>query len=259
MRYIYARCDLVLGQSRSFCKHIGARCAASTQVRYFPNWAELLFDVDIKQTVPAAELFVDSGTFTVMFAGNLGEAQDFPAVLHAVELLRQRSDVRWVILGDGRMNDWIRNEVARRGLGDRVALLGRYPLQRMPSFYRHAGALLVSLKAEPIFGLTIPAKIQSYLAAGIPILAMLNGEGAAVIRDSGAGFACDAGDGAGLAALVQQMASLTAAQRQAMGEAGRAYCREHFDRNDLVQELETMLAQQVSKTPAPRPSSTRVT
>ena len=66
-------------------------------------------------------------------------------------------------------------------------MLGRHPLERMPSFYQHADALLVSLKDEPIFAMTIPGKLQSYLAAGIPIVAMLNGEGSEVVQALGIG------------------------------------------------------------------------
>jgi glycosyltransferase involved in cell wall biosynthesis len=135
---------------------------------------------------------------TILFAGNIGEAQDFPAVLAAAQALKEHKHIRWLIVGDGRMAEWVGREVHNRGLAHCVQLLGRYPVERMPSFFRHADALLVSLKDEPIFALTIPGKLQSYLAAGIPVIAMLNGEGAELVSEAGAGLACAAGDSAGL-------------------------------------------------------------
>ena len=118
----------------------------------------------------APEVAYRPDLFTVVFTGNVGEAQDFPAVLEAAERLKEHSEIRWVIVGDGRASQWIEQEVARRGLGDRVLLVRRFPRpERMPSFLRHANALLVSLRADPVFAMTISGKVQSYLQAGVPV------------------------------------------------------------------------------------------
>ena len=117
-------------------------------------------------------------------------------------------------------------------------MLGRYPLERMPSFFRAAGALLVTLKANPIFSLTIPGKVQSYLGAGVPILGMLDGEGARVIEQSGAGLVCPAGQGHALALCAEKMADMAPEKRAAMGRRGREYCHREFDRATLVDNLE---------------------
>ena len=174
---IYKRCDLILAQSRSFIDHIANYCANQQRIVYFPNWAESLFtsnSVSAAQEVPPAQ-----GKFTVMFAGNIGESQDFPAILRAVEKIKEYNHlVRWIILGDGRMATWVKKEVIERGLQDVVLMLGRHPVERMPDFFMHADVLLISLQDKPIFSMTIPGKLQSYLAAGIPVVAMLNGEGA---------------------------------------------------------------------------------
>jgi glycosyltransferase involved in cell wall biosynthesis len=119
--------------------------------------------------------------------------------------------------------------------------LGRYPLERMPSFYRHADALLVSLRPEPVFAMTLPGKVQSYLAAGIPILGMIDGESAAVIRDAGAGIAVPAGNARALCAAVLRLSRLPESERRSMGERGREYGRREFDRDLLVGRLESWL------------------
>lgn len=239
--FIYKRCDLILAQSRAFIPNIVKYAGPAARVEYFPSWAESV--CDMAQVTPAAEIQAGSPAFTVMFAGNVGDAQDFPAILRAAELLKDNPAIRWVIVGDGRLSAWLAKEVAARGLSHCFILLGRFPVERMSSFFKHADALLVSLKDEPIFSMTIPGKLQSYLAAGIPLLAMLNGEGADVVKRAHAGLTCNAGDHAGLAQAVLAMAAMTSAQRLTMGNNGLEASAAQFDRTGLISQLEQWLAE----------------
>jgi len=236
VKFIYDRCTLVLGQSRGFVPSISRYCSDPSKVRYYPSWAEDVFSGLPSQRAP--EVPVAEGMFTVVFAGNVGESQDMPAVVEAAWILRDEPRVRWVIVGDGRKSDWLKSEIEQRGLGGKVMLAGRYPIDRMPSFYAHADALLVSLKRDPVFSLVIPAKLQTYLAAGIPVLGMLDGEGARVIHEARAGLCCPAGDAAGLADCVVKMMSLSQTELSAMGNNGRRYIAEEFDRGQLISRLE---------------------
>jgi len=237
--FIYRRCDLILAQSRSFIPQIARYLRSSDRVIYFPAWAEAALENSTAE--PSSVVPSEPGSFNVMFTGNIGDAQDFPSVLAAAELLRERTDIRWLIVGDGRAAAWVAAEVARRKLGDRFLMLGRHPLEQMPQFYRHADALLVSLRDEPVFGLTLPGKLQSYLAAGVPVLAMVNGEAADIVRRSGGGFTCAAGDAAGLAAAVTKLAALTPAERAELGRRGKAFSAKEFDRSMLIDRLEGWL------------------
>lgn len=233
--FIYNRCDLILAQSKSFIPQIRQYCRKEIKVEYFPSWSDAAFDfaiVDLAEEVPVAE-----GVFSIMFAGNIGDAQDFPAILDAAEVLKGNSGIRWLIVGEGRAGEWVRSEVIRRGLEHCILLLGSYPIDRMPSFFKHADALLVSLKAESIFAMTIPGKLQSYLAAGIPVLAMLNGEGAEIIARSGAGISSPAGDGFALAAAITQMTNMSIEERLQMGRAGFALSEGEFNRGALISKL----------------------
>jgi glycosyltransferase involved in cell wall biosynthesis len=248
VRFIYDRCTLVLGQSRGFLDSIAKYCTSKEKIRYFPSWAEEVFaDADVK---PAAEVPVMADGFTVLFAGNIGEAQDMPAVLDAAEHLRNNEAIRWIIVGDGRKSEWLQTEVLKRGLQEKVLMPGRFPVERMPSFYAHADALLVSLKSDPVFSMTIPGKVQSYLMAGIPLIGMLDGEGAAVIRDANAGLTCAAGDGAGLAQAVRTMAAMTPDERFALGHNGRRYAQQEFGREPLMDRLDALLQEAVITTQA---------
>jgi colanic acid biosynthesis glycosyl transferase WcaI len=236
--FIYKRCDLILAQSKSFIPQIQKYAGNSSRVLYFPSWSEL--DFDMQHAIPADEVPSKPGSFNVMFAGNIGEAQDFPAILDAAEILKSCVDLRWLVVGDGRMARWVNDEIKRRNLQDCILMLGRYPTERMPSFFKHADALLVSLKDEAIFSMTIPGKLQSYLAAGIPVLAMLNGEGADLVKCSHSGFVCAAGDHAGLANAVMALMKMTTEQRFTMGENGLKVAGTEFSRDVLISQLETL-------------------
>ncbi|MES2369177.1 MAG: glycosyltransferase family 4 protein [Pseudomonadota bacterium] len=238
VKWIYRNCSRVLVQSRAFVPEIARHGVPDSKILYFPSWGESLFQP--LQQADATLLPPLPEGFKVLFAGNIGEAQDFPAILKAAELLRDRTDIQWLIVGDGRMARWAKEEVRRRSLSQ-VHFLGRHPLEAMPHFYAVADALLLPLKREPIFALTIPGKLQSYLACARPILAMLDGEGARIVQESGAGLACAAGDAEGLASRVLELATMSDIERRAMGQNGRQYYEMNFDRACLFDQLETWL------------------
>jgi glycosyltransferase involved in cell wall biosynthesis len=111
----------------------------------------------------------------------------------------------------------------------------------VPAFFGDGDGLLVSLRDAPGLTETIPSKVQAYLASGRPIVGALGGEGARVIRESGAGLTCPPGDPIALADTVVRLASTSAAEREAMGRRGRAYYADHFDRDRLLLRLEAWL------------------
>lgn len=240
--WIYNRADYLLLQSHAFfenVRHYCTRLVEEDRLIYFPSWAEELFEKGPGQSQLLAR---DPSTFTVLFAGNMGESQDFPAILNAAEYLLDRAQVRWIIVGDGRMHDWVSYEVERRQLSN-VQLLGRHPIQEMPALYAAADALLVSLKTNEAFAKTIPGKLQSYLAAGRPILAMIDGEAAEVVNASGGGYACPAGDAQGLAEAVVRMTALSAVEREEMGRRACDFYQRNFARESLFDRLELLMRQ----------------
>jgi glycosyltransferase involved in cell wall biosynthesis len=241
--FIYNRCTLVLGQSNAFLTNIALYCTDRKKIRYFPSWAEDVFTEN--EPVPAPEIAKTLGTFNILFAGNLGEAQDLPAVIQAANLLNDQVNVRWLIVGDGRQSKWVRQEVERLGLQDSVLLLGRFPVDRMPSFYAHADALLVSLKKDPVFSMTIPGKVQSYLIAGLPLLGMLDGEGANIIQQANAGLTCPAGDSEGLTEAILALSNMNPDERLQLGMNGQNFAKREFDRSTLITRLESLLQEAI--------------
>lgn len=238
--FIYNRCDLLLAQSQSFIACMQQYCINPNKVKYFPSWAEDTFSNTCTQfavEVPTAS----PEMFNVMFAGNIGDAQDFPAILNAAEILKENKNIRFLIVGDGRAAGWVKEECNSRGLCDSVLLLGSYPIDKMPSFYVSADALLVTLKNEDIFNMTIPGKLQSYLASAKPIIGMLNGEGADILLKSGAGFVSAAGDAKDLAKNILEMASLSPQSRLKFGVSGREFYNQEFDKKALIDRLESLM------------------
>jgi len=235
VRFIYSRCDRVLVQSEAFVEPVQAMGVPAGKIVYYPNSAEDFYRPVARQE---SRLPVELPPgFRVMFAGNVGTAQGFETILDAAERLRGRAGLHWLIVGDGRQLGWVRDEIARRGLVPSVHLLGRHPAESMPAWFAHADAMLVTLRGDPIFALTIPAKLQSYMACARPIVASLDGEGARVVREAGAGVAVPAGDAAGLARAVLELANMPAAEREAMGRRGQAYFEAHFERGRLLAQL----------------------
>ncbi|MBW3569604.1 MAG: glycosyltransferase family 4 protein [Gemmatimonadetes bacterium] len=235
VRRIYRGSDLILVQSEAFAPSVARLAGGDERIRYFPNTAEAFYRPVPREAAAGLPPLPDG--FRVMLAGNIGAAQDFGTVLAAAERLRDRPDVHWLVVGDGRMRQWVQEQVAARGLGGTVHLLGPHPPERMPGFFAHADVLLASLRRDPIFASTIPSKVQSYMACARPIIAALDGEGARVVEESGAGLACPASDPDALADRVRTLAALPAAERARMGERGRAYFLEHFEREMLLDRL----------------------
>lgn len=241
VRFIYRNLDLLLVQSEAFRPHIKSQSESFDQkIRYFPASAEALFEPQ----PPANHILnIDKapGEFWLMFAGNVGVSQDPETIVGAAELLKDERNIKWVIVGDGRKLEWMKQQAVSLGISDRFHFLGRHPVEKMPEFFAAADVMLVTLKNEPIFALTIPGRIQSYLACGKPMVATLPGEGARIIEESGAGVVCNPEDPEDLAAKVRALYSQSRESLVTMGKQGRSYYEQHFDRDMLTEKLESWL------------------
>jgi glycosyltransferase involved in cell wall biosynthesis len=241
VRWIYRKNDLLLVQSQAFAKPV-VHMAGNTPVVYHPNPGESAFS-KIDPDRPIA-LQLDPG-FNVVFAGNLGTVQALDTVLSAAQLLSDIHDVRFVLVGSGSRSEWLQQEVNRLGL-DNVKMPGRYSPLDMPGILAQASAVLVSLVKDPIISQTVPSKIQAYLAAGKPIIASLDGEGARVVMEAGAGVACTAENAHALAAAVRQLRDALPEEREQMAQRGLTYYAQHFEPTLLAKRLSQILSDVVS-------------
>jgi glycosyltransferase involved in cell wall biosynthesis len=241
-RALYTSCDLVIGQSEAFVDRLREVGVEPERLACVPNWAEELYK---EAPQPTAADVPWNGEFAVLFAGNLGRVQALDTVMAAARLTRDDPGIRWVFVGDGPLKTSLEAEVQAQDLADRVLFLERRPPTDMPALFARAGALLVSLKSDPAMALTIPSKVQSYLAAGRPILASLDGEGARIVEASGAGWSAPAGDAGRLAENVRRMKQLPAVDRESMGIEGRNYYDRVFDRRICLDQFEALLARAI--------------
>lgn len=243
VRFLYNKSDLILVQSRAFISSVEKQGINPDRIEYLPYSYENIYK---PVSVNERDMHLPKG-FRIMFAGNIGAAQDFPTILSAAIKLQQYADIQWIILGDGRRRVWVEQEVEKQGLKNCIHLLGRHPMELMPHYFAAADVLLVTLKKEPIFALTIPAKIQSYMACRRPIIAALDGEGGHLITESGAGLSVSAEDPDALAGAVLTMYRMSKEERDAMGMRGREYCEANFNREMLIDRLEGWMNELATK------------
>ena len=238
VNFIYKHVDKILISSRNFRSSIEEKGVPAGKIFYVPNWAENLYESPQMDKLKYASLMPDG--FKVMFTGNIGEAQDCEALLKAAKQLNEmKSSVQLIMVGDGRKKTWFEKEVKNAQLKN-VHFLGRFSAKEMPNLIVHADALLVSLKDEPIFALTVPARIQTALASSKPIVAMLNGEGTFIVDEAGAGLTCNAGDAFVFAKILQDLSEYSQEKLDEMGKKGRQYYEQHFLRSKIISKIEAL-------------------
>jgi len=236
VRYIYKHSDRILVSSNGFINSIVDKGVSRGKIEFFPQWAEPIFKpMKSKKYLLTG---VPENSFKIMFAGNIGEAQDFSSILEAARQLRHNQDIQWVVLGGGRREEWVKSKIKEYELENSFHLLGSFPLEKMPELYANADAMLFSLKDEYIFSITIPAKVQSYLACGKPILAMINGEGGKVIVDANAGLVCPAESPKDLAENILKIKKMEVNEISKMGLNARKYYDDNFERSYLFDRAE---------------------
>jgi glycosyltransferase involved in cell wall biosynthesis len=233
VRFIYRHVDLLLVQSEAFIEPVSA-LTFGTPVKYYPNSVDASFSAPT--TVATPDVPGLGQAFSVMFAGNIGTAQAVEVILEAATLLKDHSDIEFVVLGDGSRRAWMLQEVKNRNLSN-LHMPGRFPVETMPGFMRRASVLLVTLADQEIFAATVPNKIQAYMAVGRPIIACLRGEGSRLVVEAKAGLAVPAEDAVGLADAVLKLHGMSVLERELIGLQGQAYFRTHFDHDHLVEQL----------------------
>jgi colanic acid biosynthesis glycosyl transferase WcaI len=236
--WMYNHSKKVLIQSNGFKEYILNQGILDNKLVYYPNPTEDFYYplTGIKEH----SKFFKKKFFNIVFAGNIGEAQSFKTIIDAIALLKDLP-VKIIVLGSGRYKQTALNLIKRNGLESHFDFLGSFPSKEMPIFFSHADALLVSLKKSKIFSLTIPAKIQSYLACGKPIIASLDGEGARIVEEAKCGVVSPAEDIVQLSQSIEKIISLDKYKLNEMGRNGRCYYDKEFDRKFLLDRLETIL------------------
>ncbi len=250
VRGIYSHADTLLVQSEGFIKPV-SRYAAVEKIIYYPNsYKDEYFGVVQNLTQPTNNALplnlahLLEQFFCVTFTGNLGTAQSLETIVDAAAKLKYLPNLRIVLVGSGALSDWLLEQKVNRKL-DNLVLAGRFPSEMMPEIFMRSEALLVTLRKEEIFSYTIPSKIQAYLASGRPIIAALDGEGAKVVKNAGAGLTCGAEDVDGLVNCIECLSNMTDVEKQKMSKVGRNYYLEHFEMDLQTKNLIDILSSRI--------------
>lgn len=237
IKRFYKNSEKILITSQGFRKSINQKGNFDDKIIYFPNWAEDTISEGNKD-FPIPSL---PDGFKVMFAGNIGEAQDLDNIVKAALELRDKKDIKFILVGDGRKMPFVKEFIEEHQLQETVFTMGRFPVEAMSSFFDKADVMLVTLKDDPIFNLTVPAKLQAYMSASKPVIAMLNGEGADNVKEADCGFTVSAGDYQSLANTILKASGLSKEVLTQLGENSRRYYEDNFRMSSCISNLENII------------------
>jgi len=237
VRLVYNKSSKILISSPQFNELILEKGDYKDKIVSFPNWSDDLLKM------PNVDIPTLPNGFIIMMAGNLGVAQNLDAVLNAVLELKEYDSIKWVIVGDGSKKKWIEEFVAKHSLENSVYIMGSYPFEMMPSFYKSADTMLLSLKADfPHINAVIPARLQSYMAASKPVLAMATGASADLIRESDCGFVVDPDDYKSLVKCIREKVLPNKVNFESMGKNGRMYYEKHYTKEKCLSHLKELIS-----------------
>ncbi|HEM5139056.1 TPA: glycosyltransferase family 4 protein [Streptococcus suis] len=240
--YIYINSENILTSSRSFMNKIQQRGIVQEKLVFWPQYAE---DYYSPVRVRIENEIVSGNSLNITFAGNIGEAQGLgilPEV--AIELKNADVSVMFNIIGEGRYKSTLIQEIERLEVEEYFNFIGQRKPEEIPYYFANSDASLIILAQNELFDMTIPAKLQSTMACGIPIIASLNGEAAQIIKESQAGLVSEAGDVRGLIDNIVEFSKLNSEVKESFAENALNYSEAHFDRECLLDELEIFIARE---------------
>ena len=241
---IYAGCDKILCSSRSFVKNLQQRGVVEEKLVFWPQFCRKpVFD-----NMSKPELFSED-TINIVFAGNLGDAQGLDLLLQAARKLKEEN-IRLYLVGDGRARERLEKLTAEHNLSEQVIFIGRVSEEEADRYVHYADFAYLSFRNNKIFDMTLPAKLQTYLACGTPILAAAGGESAELIRNNGCGIVC-AAEQEDLLAAVQKMVLLTTEERERMSKAAITCYNDCFAMDPLVDQLLDIMQEEIRKQERP--------
>lgn len=230
VNYIYKHCDLILTASPSFVDKIRDRIKNKDKVAYWPQYSI------VSKTNEDVSLY-NKDFFNIVFTGNIGEAQGIDLAIEAANILKNEK-ICWHFVGEGRNRKKLEKMVKEYNIDERVIFHGFHPEKEIPKYLKDADAALLILKPNPIFEMTIPAKLQTYLACGVPILGCVSGEGKRIIEESNAGIVSDEISVEALVKACQKFINLNSNDLNTYKDKAFQYGDDNFNKNNLILDLE---------------------
>ncbi len=239
MNLFYNKSSQIWVQSTGFTQNLQNKGVDISKIKFLPNTVESFYKPEI--ALEKYKAYFPSG-FNIVYAGNIGVAQDFDSILKSAKILNDKNIfVNWIIIGDGREKTSIIEKVYKLNLSKQFYFLGSYATSEMPKLFACVDVLLVSLKSSKIFSLTIPTKLQSYLACGKPIIGIIDGVAASIIQESNSGMCSASGDYINLAKNVESFLNKKLEERNQYGKNAHNYFLNNYERNIVYDKLEEYL------------------
>jgi len=236
--YIYKRCDRIFTSSESFIQAIVDRGTDREKLEFWPQYAEDYYKPVDKEKANIPEIPQD-GIFNIIFAGNIGFAQGLDVLPEAAKILKKtNTKVRFNIVGDGRFKETLKVKVEESQVEDYFNFIDKQPATRIPEFMAVSDATLISLSKSKVFSITLPAKTQSCLACGVPVIVSADGEIQDVINAADAGVCSDAGDAKGLAENINKLVNMSAEKHKDMARNAVDYYQKNFDKKTLLNKMD---------------------
>jgi len=236
--YIYKRCSKIFTTSKSFVKSIEKRNISSEKVEYWPQYAE-----DFYQPMKKSHIneIPNDDAFNIIFAGNIGHAQGLeilPRVASIISKMSLSRKIRFNIVGDGRYKQELVETVNSNCLNNLFNFIPRQPATKIPEFMAACDSAFLCLTDSPLFSMTIPAKLQSYMACGIPIISSSDGEVNQIIEESKSGLSSPAGNAEKLSEVIIELSLKSDQELDKLGSNARRYYDENFDKQKLLDRMD---------------------
>lgn len=231
-KWIYNNSNEILTSSKMFEEYFKHTLDVQKNITHLPVYAEALFE-NIKPKQKTNE------SINLVFAGNIGEMQSVETIIYAAEKLKDNTDIKFHIIGDGSSKAKCEGLVNQLKLNN-VVFHGQHPVTEMPKFYEMADAFLVTMKANKIISYTLPNKVQSYMAAGKPIIGSIDGETQIVIEEANCGYCSPAEDSIKLADNIREFAEERDKHIE-YGQNARKYYDSNFSKKKYIGKLNDFL------------------
>lgn len=238
-KFAYKRAAAITVISKGFKANLINKGVPEEKITVIPNWGDDTIYSPVERDPAFGDQHGLNGYFNVIFAGTMGPAQNLQTVIQAAERLQDLPKFQFVLIGDGLDLPDLKAAAAEKNLSN-VRFIERQPADKMPQFFAWGDVMLVQLRSDPLFHMTIPSKTLAYLACACFIVCAVPGDGSEVVEQAGAGLTCAPDDPQALADTLRRAYALPAAERQAMGQAGRAAFLERFNRAHLVDDYESL-------------------
>lgn len=233
---IYQQVDEIFVTSPSFVDAIVNRRKPvdNNKVHYWPQYYESFYKPSEKSEV---DVIPDDGRFKIIFTGNIGTAQGLD-ILPQVALRLRDENVVFILVGEGRYLSSFKKIISTNNVQDMFIFIPRVPADYIPKFLSACDVCFVSFAQESIWEKTIPAKLQTYMACGKPIVASASGETKRLIEEANCGVCAKIGD---VEELVSAINYLRGSRLSELGNNGYLYAKEHFDKDKLLDQMDMFL------------------